>query len=1143
MGLTKVAITRPIFILMMMCLAVFGGIFAISKMRQEENPEVQFGVVTVSTVYPGAGPDEVSTLVSRRIEDSISGVNGLLEITSTSQEAVSVVVANFEVGTNMDVALNDVRARVDQIIGNLPKDALRPSISKIDGASDPVMVMAVSSSSLNPERLRDLTDDKIKDQFARLKGVGQVSISGGEEREIQVRIKKDRLLSYGIGIMDVQRAISAATLNLPSGRINSGDEEVSVRVLGEFKTLDDIRNTVIRVNDGRDPDAGATFRLGDVAEVTDSVKELREYSRVGGNPSIVMTVQKAKEGNAVEVADGIKATIPKVEKEFGVKFTVTEDKSIRVKESVFDLLLTLFIGVFLVTAIVYIFLHNFRGTMIVGIAIPVCLLAAFMVLAILGFTMNNMSLLAMSLAIGVLVDDSIVVLENIYRHLQMGESPVEAAINGRGEIGLAAIAITLADVVVFLPMGFMGGVVGQFFKPLGIGFAVAVMLSLFVSFTVTPMLASRWYKEGEDVEGHESRFANWFNGRFRKLENGYASVLERALRNRWFVFISGFVSLIAVFMFIGGGSASNIGDAIKNTLPMMQNTVTIGLIAFVVTLLFTKHVRWRILWGAALFALVFPLASGLGHLYGSWKQEAMFKFEFAPSTDQGLVTITAEMSPSATLAQTLDVTKRLEQIAMKHPDVETITSRVGVWTGQFGGGGGSRGTNLAEIRVKLHEKKAILDSFMFWVHHEKPLRTRTDRSIVADFIKSIGKVPGAKVRVSAISGFGFGAPIQMSFASDDRALLAKTVNTIVDRLKAGEIKGVISPESSSKPGKPELRAIPIRDRMAESGMTTADIAASMRMLYEGNDDVKFRELGREYPIRVMMDLADRNNPDLVESVPVTFSRGNPVFLPQVANLDSGTTVDKVERRNRQEEIRITTDLLTGYAPGTVQAEIDEWLKKEALVPEGVKIKPLGQADVQAREMGYMMTTFMIGFVLVYMVLASLYDNLIYPFIIQLAQPQAFVGALLALVLTDKALNIVSMIGLIALVGLVGKNAILLVDYTNTLRARGEDRHTALVEAGRTRLRPIMMTTLAVILGMLPVALAVGRGSEFRETLGIVIIGGITLSTLLTLLVIPAAYTVFDDLSQRFAGPDGNGASPRRLLRKKKKAVEEQEYVG
>jgi HAE1 family hydrophobic/amphiphilic exporter-1 len=392
------------------------------------------------------------------------------------------------------------------------------------------------------------------------------------------------------------------------------------------------------------------------------------------------------------------------------------------------------------------------------------------------------------------------------------------------------------------------------------------------------------------------------------------------------------------------------------------------------------------------------------------------------------------------------------------------------------------------------------------------MRTKADTAVAADLLEGIGKVPGAKVVVSTGSNVGFGAPIQMSFRSEDRELLQRVVKEIQTRLDQGAIKGVISPDISSREGRPEIRAIPDRVKLADLGVSSADVANVMRVLYEGDENTKFRVFGKEYDIRVMLDLEDRNDPATVSQIPITFVGGNPVFVGQVTQIVPGVGVDKINRRDREEEIQLTANLLPGFAAGTVQGEIDAWLKKENLVPPQVTIKPLGQADVQARESQYLFTALILGFILVYMLLASLYENLLYPFIIQLAQPQAMVGAILALILTDKTLNIVGFIGIITLVGLVGKNAILLVDYANTLRGRGKDREEALLEAGPTRLRPIMMTTLALILGMLPVALAIGRGSEFRETIGITIIGGITLSTVLTLLVIPCSYTIFDDLS-------------------------------
>ena len=1124
MGLTKLAIQRPVFILMLMLLIVMMGFTAYRSMRVEENPDVSFGFISITTIYPGAGAEEVNNLVSRELEEAVSGVASLLEVTSSSQEGVSLVSLSFDVGTNMDASLNEVRAKVDAALGSLPNEVEKPIIEKLDTASDPVIFLTLRSDSLSNRELRDLADNVLKDRFAQVGGVASVNVSGGDQREIQVRVKKDALLRYGIGILDVQQAVQQASLNVPAGRVQTGAEEFSVRVLGEFRTPQEIGETYITVQESGQNGAKRKVRLSDVADIADANAERRSYSRLDGSDSVVVTIQKAKEGNAVEISHAIRKTpgmddktmLASMEEEHGIEFVVTRDASEQIEESLFDLQFALFFGILLVTGVVFAFLHNFRGTLIVAIAIPLCLFGAMIVLWMSGFTINNMTMLAMSLAVGVLVDDAIVIIENIYRHLTHGEEPVEAAINGRMEIGLAAIAITLADVVVFVPIAFMGGIVGQFFKALGIGFAVTVLFSLFVSFTVTPMLASRWYRKGEDWENPSGRFAQWFERQFNGLRDFYGRTLRTALNNRWYIFGAGFATLFAVFMMIGGSFAPDMGSAVATGMaPFGVICLLIGIVTFLVNWKRGYRKPKYILYGA-IFGSVFVIAAVGGFAFAQWKKEAVFKFAFFPPSDSGQVDVSVELPPGASLPETQKVIERIEAVAMAHPEAKYVRSDIG----RRGGGGfsaASLGTNFGRVGVTLHDKKAIIDTLAFWKKSEEHLRTVTDTSVAADLLQQIGKVPGAKVTVSAGSNVGFGRPIQLSFQSNDREALLATAVAIQEGLASGAIKGVISPEISSKPGKPELQAVPDRVKLGDADMNVAQVGATMRVLYEGDIQSKYRVQGREYDIRVMMDIEDRNDLNLVSQVPVVFREGSPVYLTDIATIQRGQGVDKIDRRNRAQEVQVSTDLLPGFAAGTVNLEIENWMRDENLIREGVTYQPQGQANVQARESGYLFGALGLGVLLVYMLLASLYDNLLYPFIIQLAQPQALVGAILALVITDKTLNIVGMVGIIALVGLVGKNAILLVDYTNTLRARGKTRFEALVESGRTRLRPIMMTTLALIFGMLPIALAIGRGSEFRETIGITIIGGVLLSTLLTLFVIPCSYSIFDDLSETLGG--------------------------
>lgn len=1130
MGLTKASITRPVFIVMVMLAAVLMGLLSYSGMRKELNPEVAFGTVTVQTIYTGAGPEEINNLVSRPIESAISGVNGIREVTSTSREGLSVVTAQFNLETNLDAALNDMRSKIDGIANDLPKDAKKPQISKVDPTATPVGYYAFTASGIDNRGLRDLLDQKLKDRYSQVPGVASADVTGGDIREIQVRVDKDKLLAYKIGISEIQQAVQSATLNIPAGKLLSGNQEYSVRVLGEFSNADQIRNMIIHISDPNDQRGpGRTVRLSDVAKVEDTAQERTVYSRLNGKDTIVVGLIKAHDGNAIEIINGADALSQSLMKDYsgiGLKIEKTTDVGKQVQDSLNDLSFALYFGILLVAVIVYMFLHNLRGTMIVVIAIPTSIFFTFIALKLGGFTINNMSMLALSLAIGVLVDDAIVVIENISRHLKMGEEPHEAAMNGRMEIGLAALAITFADVVVFLPLAFVPGVSGQFFRPLAIGFVFATLFSLLVSFTVTPMLASRWYRKGEDLETANNAFSRAFEKGFGWFEKRYEAALEWSLHHRWFVFILGNLALLAVVNFLIGGNAPTLKDALFGpSIKFLVLTLVGGAITMVVNAVRGNFSLKFLLYGF-LFGLIFPVASIAGFGYHQWKQSALFNFAFIPQTDGNSVTVNIEMPVGTNLATTGQVVEEVERRLKGIKDVKYVLATVGQ---QSGGSfaNGSVGSNYAQVQLTLVDKRTIEDS----IHGVKELRRdRSDTSVAAEVVQRVGRIPGAFIKVANNGQFSFGSAIQMGLGGDNRDELIATAIKIRDAISSGQIPGIINADISSKAGKPEFQAIPDRARIADYNTSVQEVGSSLRTLYSGNDDAKFRVNGNEYAIRVMMSYKDRDNPNLLSQVPLKFINGNPIFLSSVAPLQQAPAIDHIDRRNRLEEVLVTSDLLPGYSAGTVQSQIDAYIKAHNLIPATIQYKPLGQADTQARESGGLFLAFLIGLVLVYMLLASLFNNYLYPLIIQMAQPQALVGALLALIFTDKALTVIGFIGLISLVGLVGKNAILLVDYTNTLRAKGRTRHDALVEAGPTRLRPIMMTTLALILGMLPVALAIGAGSEFRETIGIIVIGGITLSTLLTLLVIPCSYTIFDDISRWFMGvrgkdPDAPGDDP------------------
>jgi HAE1 family hydrophobic/amphiphilic exporter-1 len=1070
MWLTRLSLNRPVTITVFMAAVIVLGFYALSKTQVELQPKVDFPVITILTVYPGASPDEVETLVTKPIEDAVAGVERLRQITSVSQYGISQVTLEFYIGTDVGEAYIDVQAKVNAAVGLLPRDAERPVISKLDTQSQPTMYIGMTGNR-PPYELRDLADNLIKDRLSSVPGVAAVTVSGGQKREILVAIDKERLNAYGLSINAVVRALQAANLNLPAGRITEGERDYSVRLLGEFRSIDELRNLRLYLQNPRNPmAAGTTLRLQDIADIRDTVEERTVITRLNGKENVTLVVQKASDANALEISEGIHQVIERIQKEYpDLKFEISFDQAESIKESLTDLRIALYLAIILVVLIVYLFLYNVRGTFIVALAIPTCIFASFIAIYFFGFTINFMTMLALSLAVGVLVDDAIVVIENIYRHLSMGEEPMEAAYNGRTEIGLAAITITFVDVVVFLPIAFMGGVSGQFFRSFGLTVAVTVLFSLLVSFTLTPMLASRFYRRGEALEEPKG-FFRWFDARYRALERLYRRLLGWALRHRWAVIMTGNGLLLLTLILV-------IGSALRGS-PLLP-------------------------------------------------------FRFAPSQDQGLIGITVKLPPAAALSETDAVVKRIEQAALSIPEVKFVSSLVGASGAGFIGAG-DQGPRFANIQVTLHPKKALLDSLMFWVKHEEPLRTRSDVEIAGELREKIGVIPGAQITVNTISGFrggGFGVPIQLAMVGKDTTTLLETAERVKQLIS--QIPGIKDPDLSWSAGKPELQVVVDRERATRLGVSLTEIALALRTAYEGDTSVKYREGGQEYAIRVRLDEADRQRVSELSNLVVSYVQGAPVYLRDVATirLDEGPT--RIERADRQRRVMVLANIMPGYSLGNLRVQIDNLLRQQNVIPPDVRVSWFGEGEVLAREGAYMMQALLLSFILVYLLMVALFENWLYPFIIMFSQPQALVGALLALIVARSELNIVSMIGIIMLVGLVGKNAILLVDFTNTLRARGLSREEALQQAGPIRLRPILMTTISLVLAMVPIALAIGRGSEFRAPLGIVIIGGMLVSTLLTLLVIPCMYTVMDDLTQNL----------RRLVAPRRAAVKQRVAGG
>ena len=1061
MNVTKLAINRPIAILMLIMAFVILGLVSYNKLPAELNPKVEFPVVTVTTTYAGTNPQEMETLVTKPVEDSLAGVSGLKEITSTSQQGVSVVSCEFYLGTNLDTAASDVLQKVNAARRRLPTEADSPSVVKADNSAQPVLYIAMRGNR-SPRELRVLADNVVSERLQQAPDVSAVNVYGGDQREIRVSVRQDRLAAYGITISQLATAVNNANSNVSAGYIQTRQQYSSIRFLGEFATVNEIKDLRLSLPAPTTGTGAATenvVRLGDMADVQDTTVQRVQESTLDGKDSVTLAIQKTSDGNTLSAINGVKKQIEAVKKFIpaDVGFVITRDDSVEVHDNLKDVITSLCLGALLAVLIVFLFLHNVRATIIVALAIPVCLIATFLPIQLFGFTLNTLTLLGLSLAIGILIDDSIVVIENIVRHLRQGQEPREAAITGRAEIGLAAITLTAVDLVVFIPIGTMGGIIGEFFRSFGVSISIAVLMSLFVSFTLTPMLASRWFKKGEvlDSDGIGKRgFFAAFDRGYGRFEHGYSRLLNGALRRPWIVFLSGTAVLIVGVMLI---------------LPRLG-------------------------------------------------------FRFAPGQDQNQVAVTVEAPAGKSLfytkAVTDEVERRIRADKKINPDIKYLLTSVG--RSQSGGqGSGNQGTNYANIQVSLYEKAAPLDKItvplgrLFHQPKGEPLRSMTDADIALEVRKIVKDIPGAKVRANEVNGFGGGgAPLTIDVVGTDFNQLLTASNKIKDLV--GKVPGVYNTDLSFKASQPEVQVRLDRLRAAQYGLSVQQVSQVVSDALLGNTLSKFRDPvdSNQYNINVQLSPQDRQSTQTIGSLPVAFQNGQTVTLGEVANIQMGAGPTRVDRLNRLRQVSVTGYLLPGTQIGNVRQKVDPQIK--TLADAGklgqVSYQWGGEAQTLAEEGPYLATAILLGIVLSYMLMAALFNNVLYPLSVMLTMPQALVGGLLALLIAGQPLSLIAAIGFVMLNGIATKNAILMVDYTNTLRKRGYTRLDALREAAPTRLRPILMTSLAIIGATLPTALAIGRGAGFRQPLGITVVGGVIVSTMLTLFVIPCAYELFDTFS-------------------------------
>ncbi|MDW8029936.1 MAG: efflux RND transporter permease subunit [Armatimonadota bacterium] len=1071
MGLVELAVRRPVLVLMLIGALVVLGLRAYRDLVLELYPRIDFPFVVVTTVYPGANPEEVETQVTKKIEDAVATISGVRHVQSQSQQNLSVVMVEFEMEVDIDEAAADVRSRISAIRGELPNGVEEPSIMKFDIGMLPVVSFAMTGE--RPMwQLRKLADDIVAPRLSRIPGVAQVAVTGGEEREIQVNVYKDRLAAYNLTINDVVMALSTANLNIPAGAIKQMDKEFLVRSIGEFTDLEQIRETIIRYGDRRMGWMTTPIRVRDVADVVDTVKEREQLTRLNGKDSVGIAVMRRSDANTVEVAESVKKTLKELKQQLppDIQFSIAIDQSTFVLGALHDIQQALFLGVILGLIVVLIFLRNWRSTIIIGTVVPVAFVATFLVVRFAGYSLNFMVMLGLALSVGPVIDIAIVALENIYRHMERGEPPVKATLEGLRELGEAIVAVAGTNLIVFTPLIFLGLIVGRFFRPFAVTVVGATIFALLVVFFLLPMLTARTFRETEAMRIAEP--PKWW----QRIESAYETLLRWMLSHRAFVMIMGNFVLINVLAFMMPPQARYFVAGL---------TIFVGLIgALIVRTQWKPFVVTAI--GLALLTSVVQIQP---------------RFGFMASSDESMVQLILEFPSYYSLERTDEVVRRMENFLEKLPEVESYFTNVGT-TGVSGLGAGNFGPQFANIFVKLVEKnkrersdKEFAEFLSFWVRKNVP-----EVIFVEAQAQSSTGPHGSDLSMEVRGGTG-----------TDRTVLVRVSERIVKKLsQMPELRDV---KISWRPARPELRVIVDRDKAADMGFSVAEIGSIVRTAINGNDALKFKENGEEYPIRIWLAKQDRQRPEDVASLFIgSGMRENPVTLGELAEMKLDQAPVTLQRKDRENMVEITANLAPWVSLGNVQRKITQQVLTE-IDTEGTQIVFGGMSERMKENMAQLNGALNLSIVLLYMLMAALYNSLVIPLSIMFTVPQALVGSFLLLMLTGKEWGIVSVIGIIMVLGMVVNAAIILVDYTKILRERGMERMAAIIQAGKTRLRPVLMTVLVAILSSMPTALEWGEGAELRSPMAIAVIGGLAVSTVLTLLVVPVAYTIVDDAVQ------------------------------
>lgn len=1010
--LAAICVRRPVFATMLVLSLTVIGIFSYFSLGVDLIPKVDVPTVVVTVVNPGATAEEIETEITKRIEDAVNTISELDEVRSTSVQGVSTVVVTFSLDKNGDIGTQEVRDKVNQIVPDLPDTAEAPLIVKRDPDADPIMQLVVSGNRTIRE-ITEIADKQIKPRLENVKGVGAIQLVGGLRREIRVWVDPERMRAYNLSVADVAQALRQQNLELPAGSVTEGAQELTVRTLGRLVEAEQFNEIALA---SRGP---YVVKVRDIGHAEDAVEEPTTAARLNGNPSVTLVVSKQSGTNTVATAEEVKYRVAEIRAELAkdLNIEIIKDNSIFIERAVEAIQEHLILGSILASIIIFFFLANVRTTLIAAVAIPTSIVATFALMAAMGFTLNQITMLALTLMVGVVIDDAIIVLENIYRYIEEKKMPpMQAAVEGTKEIGLAVMATTMSLLAVFLPIGFMGGIVGRFMSSFGFTAGFAVAVSLLVSFTLTPMLSSRFLRApAKDTAGHtKSSKESWF---FRILDRSYTAMLKWSMHHR--------KTMVALCVLV-------------------------------------------------IFSIV-PLFMVVGK-------------SFTPVDDRGEFNVDIRTPEGTSLAATTTVAERVARDLREFPDVLATLTTVG--------SGVERAQNQATIYVKLNEsseRKLSQDAYIV-----------KSRDVLKNYPDNL------RTRVGAGNWSG-NSDLQYTLSGPDLEKLGDYSEQLMARVK--QIPNVVDVDTSLVYGKPELRVEIDRQRAADLGVRVSDIAQALNTMLAGQVVSTFPSAGELYDVRLRAEQQYRTKREALNQLTVASSKSGPVSLDQVVRLNAGESPSSISRLNRQRQVTISANLLPGGSQGDVTNEIDRIAREELSMGAGYSAGAAGQTRELQRTVTYFLTAVSLTFIFMYIVLAAQFESFLHPFTILLTLPLSIPFGIFSLWIFGQTVNVFSGLGLLLLFGIVKKNAILQIDHMNGLRSKGMGMYEAIIEANRDRLRPILMTTMALVAGMLPVVLSNKAGVASNRAIGVLVVGGQSLCLLLTLLAVPVFYSLFEDAKQ------------------------------